>query len=756
MRTRLPRLASVAVQSSPSSSPSPTGANPSPASSSSSSAADSSWSRSHSLRLPTNSATRPPPPKTLPAADRSTGTSSSSGGDGQLGNAVQGHRERPGPFAHAGPVARASGSSPFGSQLAAGRAGSRRARPDREVAAETTDRPAEPSRAGLGHGLLPVAGPSGLRSASATRGVGTEPSLRTTTAAAAASASSRRAQSLPQLETRLALPTSEPELYDFLRRTKTAYTSLPPEWLAAFHGNENLADLVSSRTYRFLVRVAFAASNLRLVRTLLAEVKERGVPLDEVTKRAILRGYATCGPRALRSEDDAVRTALADELARAAGEGATRPTRRRNFGCAGKGSHDLDELWKGWAVRGRDRRVRDHVDALLLLSPESRSPPTKNGSSSPRARARARAHLRVGRGGEAATAVPTRLQRIALSRPPVLIPPLAHRLPGSDMAGLVQALVSTGRRTEAFDLAEAWLAANRPVFDEDPPGSLRPADPPPSTMTGMATTATTTTTTTSRRAGKSESTSRPPSLAIYLRQAAAYHSTAVVLLNILLKPLFLECAPVPVIRSFVTSFVDTHSAARPAAPLLPDLVTLRTLVTGVLGSRTAWDRATSLVDWFGYQWGIPVADPSVRTRHRFLPPSEIGASRLAVVAPPSPSRSGLGAVEAAPQPRLLLVKPHVVVPPDVALLLLRHAADQYARGLGAAAPAAAANHRRVWRQGIRAWWRGLDRDSSATDVWTGQKARAVVNKAVKVGLFKPKQLVRAARRHELEEGEAAP
>lgn len=593
-------------------------------------------------------------------------------------------------------------------------AGFPRARSRLEVGDEQQGRGRRPDRI-QADSEQAVAGPSRLRLSTAEE------------TASRSSASPRRVRISDQLENLLlSIPTSEPELYSFLRRAKSAYTSLPPEWLASFHAHPNLADCVSSRTYRFLVRVAFDASSLKLVRDLLAEIKERGVRLDEATKRAILRGYAGLGPR-LRREDEAIRSALVDELG---GAGPTiRPTKRRNFGQPGKGSNDLDELWKGWAVRGRDRRLREHVDALL--SPASAAAATsspKSGKGSPATSSSPRA-WRANFRPNAVTAATTPMKRIALSRPPILIPPFAHTLPGSDIAGFSQALIGTGRRAEAFDLVETWLTANRPVFHE-PPTSPRDPDPPPPSPTTLRSDTDT--------AAVRQSGQRSPSLAVYLRQASAYHSTAVVLLNILLKPLFLERAPTPAIRSFVASFLETHTAARPAPPLVPDVVTLRTLVTGVLGSPTAWDRATSLVDWFGYQWGIPVADPCTNARHHFLPPSEVESDRLAVVPPTA------AAVEIARRtghhydavPPLLLVKPHAVVPPDIALLLLRHASDQYSRGLFAQS----ANRRRVWRQGIRAWWRAFDKDESATDVWTGQKARSVLRKAVKVGLFKPKEL----------------
>ncbi|BGP53172.1 hypothetical protein JCM8202v2_000731 [Rhodotorula sphaerocarpa] len=532
----------------------------------------------------------------------------------------------------------------------------------------------------------------------------------------------------------LALPKSEVELYQFLRRTKAAYSSLSIDWLASFHAHPQFTSLVSSRTYRFLLRAAFGASDLKLVRGLIADIKERGVLMDEMTKRAVLRGYAGMGPR-LRSEDEGIRTGLLEELGRY-GAGTVRPTGRRNFGVTGKGLNDLDELWKGWAVRGRDCRLRDQLDGLLLgeatPSDQLAVRPTAKGAytSSPRARA----NLRPGSTSSASTP----MKRIALSHPPVLIPPFAPSMPGSDVAGLVQALVDERRKAEAFDIAESWLAANRPVLDT--PATRKPPDPPPSDSTPSTT---------------------PPSVLAadgntiasgsFRCRVATYHSTAVVLLNILLKPLFLERAPLSVIRSFVSSFVAMHSVGPPAPPLMPDLVTLRTLVSGVFGTSTAWDRATSLVDWFGYQWGMPVADPCATGRLHFLPPSEVEANRLAV-APPSAStgsarvalelvRSGTPATTVRQTDlQLFLVRPHAVVPPDIALLLLRHAADQYSRGLFAQS----ANRRKVWRQGIRAWWRALEKDEAATDIWTGQKARKVLRRAVKVGLFKPKELERLA------------
>lgn len=703
MRARLPRLASVAVHPSPSSSSPSSGSNP-PSATSSTANTNTSSSRSVPFVSPTELFSRTPrhaQPAPLQPTRPATGISQLARKAAvQSRHHVAVERTRPeGSHAGASEYLSYAADRPE-SGAAAAAAGPRRA----SSRLETTDE----QRTQVDTEQA-VAGPSRLR---------LSPAEET---APRSSASPRRVRiSEDHLENLLvSLPTSEPELYDFLRRAKAAYTSLPPEWLASFHAHPNLADCVSSRTYRFLVRVAFDASNLKLVRALLAEIKERGVRLDEVTKRAILRGYAGLGPR-LRREDEAIRSALVDELG-AAGS-SIRPTKRRNFGQPGKGSNDLDELWKGWAVRGRDRRLREHVDALL--SPAATISPPKSGqvspafSSSPRAW-RANFRPNAAMAATTATAGSTPMKRIALSRPPVLIPPFAHTLPGSDIAGLSQALIGTGRRAEAFDLAETWLTVNRPVFHE-PPTSPRDPDPPPSpTDADFA-------------AVRQQSGRKSPSLAVYLRQASTYHSTAVVLLNILLKPLFLERAPTPAIRSFIASFVETHSADRPAPPLVPDVVTLRTLVTGVLGSPTAWDRATSLVDWFGYQWGIPVADPCTSTRHHFLPPSEIESDRLAVGRPTAAAAEIARRTDAVPH--LLLVKPHAVVPPDIALLLLRHASDQYSRGLFAQS----ANRRRVWRQGIRAWWRAFDKDESATDVWTGQKARTVLRKAVKVGLFKPK------------------
>ncbi|GAA5979196.1 hypothetical protein JCM10908_002835 [Rhodotorula pacifica] len=720
MRARLPRLASVAINSSSSSS---SGSNPPLPTAV---AADYAWSR------PTRSTPEFPTASTSASSTVRVEERGRRTGSSQLAKAVLHGQQRADESSWAERARGGAEAQLQGGQQVPRTAGSQRTKgksDNVEQRRATTIRTSS---------QFPVAGPSRLRlDPIIPRTNEHPPSAQEQERAQPPPASPSRRSRTSHLET-LSLPTTEPELYDFLRRAKTAYASLPAEWLASFHSHANLADLVSSRTYRFLLRVAFDASNLRLVRALIAEVKERGLVLDEITKRAVLRGYAGLGPR-LRREDEAIRTALVEELGRTAG--VVRPTKRRNFGQTGKGLNDLDELWKGWAVRGRDRRLREQVDALLSVkeaAPTALPSPSRKGnkgvSSSPRARANLRPHTAT---------VSTPMQRIALSCPPILIPPFAHTLPGSDISALVQSLVGAGRRDEAFHLAETWLAENRPVFAE-PPASPRPPDPPPSHLPA----ATRMSSSTARRS---------TSLSVYLRQAASYHSTAVVLLNVLLKPLFLERASMPDIRSFVASFVETHSALRPAPPLTPDVVTLRTLITGVLGSPTAWDRATSLVDWFGYQWGIPLADPCTNERHRFLPPNTIEGDRLAVEPPSAAGKSATRAIELARTehkelPQLLLVKPHSVVPPDIALLLLRHAADQYSRGLFAQST----NRRRVWRQGIRAWWRAFDKGASSstrmtTDVWTGQKARSVMRKAVKVGLFKPKELVRRGRTRSAED-----
>ncbi|GAA5886200.1 hypothetical protein JCM5296_003516 [Sporobolomyces johnsonii] len=510
------------------------------------------------------------------------------------------------------------------------------------------------------------------------------------------------------------LPTSEPSLYLLLRRIKSTYPSTPVAWLAWFHSQPALSPFASPRTYSFLLHRAFAESNLALVRALLEEIAQREMAWDEPLCRVLLRGYQRTG------DERKVQDVLAVMGSR--GWAAPRPSQRPDLGEKGKGKvkSEEDPVWKGWAMSVQERKTKEEADARRKEVDQAAGTPSVSPN---RFRSRRRPPSATG-------------QIASPARPPVLIPPNAASLPSSDITTLVELLVQDRRTTDAFSLADAWLSANRPVppsRSSASPGRSVPANrlfrilsslksPTPSTST--TSTSTTSTSTTSNPAPRT-----------YRALSASYHSSAVVLLNILLKPLFYERSPPAALRTFITSFLSRHSAPPPARPLTPNLATLRTLVSGVLGSRHAWRQAVKLTDWFGYTWGMPLGGTGFEhapARLTFVwPPDADERERLGLVGPPPPPPSTARRereAQATNRPLPLQVKPHEVVPADVALLLLRHALDCHKRKSLKAHEVDA----------VRAWWDGFDHASSELLVGA-HKGRTLVSKAIKAGLLESKK-----------------
>ncbi|GAA5920122.1 hypothetical protein JCM1841_004447 [Sporobolomyces salmonicolor] len=522
------------------------------------------------------------------------------------------------------------------------------------------------------------------------------------------------------------LPTSEPSLYLLLRRIKSTYPSTSVSWLAWFHSQPSLSPFASPRTYSFVLQRAFAESNLALVRTLVDEIAQRGMEWGEPLCRVLLRGYQRTG------DERKVQDVLAVMGSR--GWAPQRPSQRPDLGEKGKGKvkSEEDPLWKGWTISVRDLKTQEE-DAGSKQADQAAGTPSVSPN---RFRSRRRP--------------PSATARIAPpSRPPVLIPPNAASLPSSDITTLVELLVQDRRTTEAFSLAGAWLAANRPVPPSRPPASRGRSTPTnlPFRILGSP-----------ESPAPSISTTFNADLRSYHGVSASYHSSAVVLLNILLKPLFYERSPPPAVRTFIVSFLSRHTAPPPALPLTPNLATLRTLVSGVFGSRYAWRQAAKLADWFGYTWGIPVGGAGFEIappRLRFAWPKEAHElERLGLVAPgasPSPSTSPSAAPDLererkttrralAPATNALVqARPHEVVPADVALLLFRHALDCYKKGTLKAREVDA----------VRAWWAGFDHASS--EVLGGHKARRLVYKAIKAGLLDGKSWKTHERRTMQEE-----
>ena len=463
------------------------------------------------------------------------------------------------------------------------------------------------------------------------------------------------------------LPATEPALYDFLRLARTTHPSVPTSWLAWFHAHPRVAPLASSRTYRLLLHRATTATDKALVRALLSEMHERRLGLDDETRRVLLRGY-------LRGGDDEHALEVVRGLRRSVAKGVVlEATKPRDLGEDAKGRGDTRAQWKGWAVRERDKRAEEERRAAAAAAAAAQVEPVSRATFK---RRRQRPNAASSAGEVARAGSPTRRATLVPARP--------GTMSSSDIATLVECLGQERRHAEAYGLAETWLVANRPA-----PQSAR------------------------------SSSSLP--LAHAHRVAADYHSTALVLMNTLLKSLFYEKPTPSSVRAFVDTFLVKHSAPFPAFPLTPNIVTLRLLVSGCLGADDAWDRATSLVDWYGYRFGLPPwGGGSLTGRRRyFVPPSFVEGKRVGAA---KPSLGVVSTSDAARDP--VLVPPHAVVSPDVAVLLLRHAVDQHVRRtLGYKERARA----------IRQWWSGFDRRGS--DVWGFWRTKQLAERAKRVGLL---------------------
>lgn len=482
-------------------------------------------------------------------------------------------------------------------------------------------------------------------------------------------------------------PSSPVELLQLLQRARAIYRPLDLEALAHFHASAAVSPFVSTASYRFLLKLAFDHSNLRLARALLSEMEEKEVAMDEATQRVVVQGYlarSELGPDDERRKQAAMRAlrvnpSLAPQVP------------RRDFGEKAAGSADPRERWKGWAITNRQRRemealrTQQEEDARRVAEAEAWQ------ALPPHLRSR-RERRAVSLGRPAASRPP---------RPPLIVPRDAHRLDRYAITALVQRLVREDRVSDGFALARSWLTANKPHLDSNthaaPTRETSSSAPPP----------------------RIDDT--PPHVRQYLQQCTLYHSTSRVLMNILVKALFLEKAPRTVIRDFITTFIATHSAGPPARPNLPGIETLRLLVSGLRGAPHAWSRAISYIDWFGYRWGIPKADPCDRRRHHFVLPSPAVAVGLGLA---DSSGKPLGPFANKPYAsQLLSLAPHHLVTPDLAVLLLRHAVE---------------SHKHRWlgegtKRAINKWWHGLDKRGS--EIWTTYETKGLVKRAVKAGLI---------------------
>ncbi|BGP05299.1 hypothetical protein OF846_000881 [Rhodotorula toruloides] len=483
------------------------------------------------------------------------------------------------------------------------------------------------------------------------------------------------------------LPSSSDDLLQFLRRVKAVYIHPDLEALADFHASDALAPFVSTDSYRFLLKLAFDASNLRLARALLTEMEEKEIALDEPLQRVVVQGYLArgeLGPEDERRKQAAIRALRVNPS-------MAPQVYRRDLGEKGAGSGDPMERWKGWRITSRHRRemrelrAQQEEAARQAVEKEAalRSPP----------------HLRSRR---ERIAVPlARPQTRVPPRPPLIIPRDAHRLDRYAVTALVHRLVREDRVSDGFALARSWLSANKPRLDPETSAAYSRMTSDPETQPRIDDT--------------------PPQVRQYLQHSTLYHETSRILMNILLKALFAERSPRPVVRDFITNFLTTHSADPPAPDNLPEVSTLRLLVSGLRGATNAWVRAASYVDWFGYRWGMPKADPSDREWYHVVPPSPESAVGLGLA---DKEGKPLGPFAKKPaDSRLLPLAPHRLVTPDVAVLMLRLAVESAKkRNVGSAT-----------KRAINEWWHGLDKRGS--EIWRTYEAKGLAYRAIKAGLI---------------------
>ncbi|GAA5845183.1 hypothetical protein JCM11251_003708 [Rhodosporidiobolus azoricus] len=495
------------------------------------------------------------------------------------------------------------------------------------------------------------------------------------------------------------LPYTEAELYSFLHTVKATEYRFGPDKLSALHSVPYFARLVSTRTYRFLIQYAFEASNLALVQSLLAEMQERGIKKDEHTLRVLLRGYLRHG------KDEDAREVVRIMQQKGVVLVSTKP---RVMVQGGKGKEkereDFEVLWKAYEVRGREVRLREEAAQRVQNRDEPRE------SKAPRTKRGRRRGATTILSGAVAPASP-------FTAPPrtVNVPRDPATLSSSDISTIVTVLAEEGRGSTAFRVAELWLQANRPSRGSSASAPRPHPYPAPASPFFSS-------------SFRPMTARRPLDYHSFGERVAQYHSTALVLLNILLRTLFSERASACAIRSYVLSFLKRHSAPSPARPLTPNLATLRTLVSGLKGVPDAWQNALDMVTWFGYLWGMPLTgEPhSKRIYFRVSRAAKIraflhlGIDRAALAAGPPGG---------PPLPALAKEKrqPHAVVPPDLALLLLNHATDSFlSRTLVSASRVAE----------VRKWWsKDLERDAKRNELWTSAKMKEAWARAATSGLM---------------------
>jgi hypothetical protein len=332
-----------------------------------------------------------------------------------------------------------------------------------------------------------------------------------------------------------------------------------------------------------------------------------------------------------------------------------------------------------------------------------------------------------------------------LRRQPPHMPRDPTRLTAEDAATLVESFVIEGKAPEAFRIVQSWLKAARqrlasakPKTYSSPSARLldslihRRSSPPPSTRNPSPSFV---------PHPRATSPSFPSDSLIADDKFAriAYHKTAIVLLNILLKSLFSERASLGVVKSFTKEFAERNGLPSPTAstssslststnpltsspsstltPLIPSLTTLRTLLSGLEGRDGGFAKGVSIVKWFALQWGLPRTEWELLS----LGEEEEGSPRLLFDV-----KKGVDDAE---------LPPHFFLDGSSALLLLRLAMADHRRW-DAQLPSA---RKEAFVELVRRWWTALEKEEGdAEDVWCTRDAKVLECKAVESGLLDPK------------------
>ncbi|KAK4705945.1 hypothetical protein P7C70_g269, partial [Phenoliferia sp. Uapishka_3] len=352
------------------------------------------------------------------------------------------------------------------------------------------------------------------------------------------------------------LPTTERALYHFLwHHRKTTRTTESAVTIATIHGHHTLRSIVSSRTYGQVLYLALSRSNWALVRSILAEMRDRQIAWDEWICRHLLSAYLKRG--------DAVRVEGVLREMRKGGlkEPLAYINWRRDLGDQAKGNGDA---WKVWKER-------------LKTAPREAERPTKVV----RRPSRGRFSRATGTESSYKTFDDTEAK---MKRTATYVPPDVGCLSNFDVTALVESLVQDQRGSQALEAAETWLDENRPL----PPDPV----PPPLAL---------------------QPRYQSYGVSTHEHHIRTYEATAVVLLNIVLKILFTKDLYSPHTKTFLEYFVSTHSVS-PERPLTPNLVTLYELIaplptvkmrpTNTFTQSWNFRRASNLVNWFGARFGI--------------------------------------------------------------------------------------------------------------------------------------------------------